>query len=127
MPTVVLLEDDPALRLMLKRMLVRFFDCTVSEASDGAEGLQLVRDLHPDLVFLDVHLPTMSGVEVLEAMRASDATRDIACIVITSENQRPVIERLVAGHVLDILLKPVVLTRDVPRLEKVFARLALAP
>ncbi len=124
MPSVVVLEDDPTLLLMYRRLFERYFDCSVAEATDGPEGLRLIAATRPDLVVLDVHLPSMSGPDVLDALRSDPATADTACIVITSENQRPVIERLVAGNVLGIFLKPVVLSRDLPRLEKIFSQLA---
>ncbi len=123
MTTVVLIEDDPTLRLMYRHMFERYFSCTVVEAADGSDGLRLIGEHKPHLVVLDIHLPTVSGVDVLQAMRSNPETAQIPAIAITSENQRATIEQLVQGRVLDILLKPVVLARDLPRLQKVFARI----
>lgn len=123
MTSVLLLEDDPTLSLLYRRMFERYFDCTVTDAADGLEGLRKVVDERPDLVVLDVHLPFLSGVDVLQAIRGNPDIADTPCIAITSENSRAIIERLVACRVLDIMLKPVDLTRDVPRLRKILAKL----
>jgi len=108
---------------MYRRLFERYFGCTVTEADDGPDGLRLIAETHPDLAVLDVELPSMSGTELLETIRATPDIADTPCIVVTSANQRPTIERLIAGNVLLILLKPVDLSRDVPRIESVFARL----
>ena len=115
-------EDDPLLRVMYRRLFERHLGCRVEEAHDGASGLALVRERRPHLVVLDVNLPDMSGVEVLETIRNEPAIADTPCVAITGENQRLVIEQLVSGRVLDILLKPMVLTRDLPRLERVLMK-----
>lgn len=107
-------------------MFERLLGCTVAEAPDGPEALALMRARTPDLVVLDVHLPTMSGVEVLRTMREDTRLTHVPCVAITSESHRPVIEELVAGQVRDILLKPVVIARDVPRLQRVLNSLTAA-
>ncbi len=126
MPTVLIIEDDPAMTLMYRRVFERYFECDVTDAPDGESGLLAIAEKRPDLVVLDVHLPTMSGVEVLEAIRGNADIAGIAVIAITSENQRPVIEKLVQGRVLDILLKPIVLTRDLERIRKVLTKIPKA-
>lgn len=123
MTSVLLLEDDPTLSLLYRRMFERYFDCVVTDASDGLEGLRRVVEERPDLVVLDIHLPFLSGLDVLQAIRGNPDIANTPCIAITSENSRAVIERLVACRVLDIMLKPIDLTRDVPRLRKILARL----
>jgi len=123
MTTVLLLEDDETLSLMYRRLFEVYFDCDVTEATDGERGLELVNEQRPDLVVLDVHLPKKSGLEVLQAMRDDPSTACTPCIAITAENHREVIERLVAGRVMDILLKPVVPARDVERIRKVIAKI----
>ena len=54
------------------------------EAADGAEALTIARELHPDLIVLDVMLPGMSGIEVLEALSADDGVDAIPVVVITA-------------------------------------------
>ncbi len=54
------------------------------EAADGAEALALAQELRPDLIVLDVMLPRLSGIEVLEALRLDDELRSIRVVVITA-------------------------------------------
>jgi CheY-like chemotaxis protein len=80
--TILVCDDDPSLRELVRAVLgpgYRFV-----EAADGAEALELARDLRPDLIVLDVMLPGLSGIEVLEAIRADEALRDLKVVVITA-------------------------------------------
>jgi CheY-like chemotaxis protein len=54
------------------------------EAADGSEALTLTREVRPDLIVLDVMLPGLSGIEVLEALRLDPELRSIPVVVITA-------------------------------------------
>ena len=54
------------------------------EASDGKEALDAMRELSPDLIVLDVMLPGLSGIDVLETMRADDELSGTPVVVITA-------------------------------------------
>jgi CheY-like chemotaxis protein len=54
------------------------------EAEDGAEALALAAEERPDLIVLDVMLPGLSGIEVLEELRTTDALKEIPVVVITA-------------------------------------------
>ena len=80
--TILVCDDDPSLRELVRAVLgprYRFV-----EAADGAEALTLARELRPDLIVLDVMLPGLSGIEVLEASAADDELRSIPVVVITA-------------------------------------------
>jgi len=55
----------------------------VSEAVDGEAGLELARAQRPSVIFCDLHLPGMSGMEVVDALESDPATRDIPVIINT--------------------------------------------
>src|SRR4029078_10816853 len=61
----------------------------VSPASSGTEAIEAVRRERPSLVVLDLMLPGMSGYEVLEQLRANDATRDVAVLMLTARREEP--------------------------------------
>jgi DNA-binding NarL/FixJ family response regulator len=71
-PTRVLVADDePLIRLMLRAALNRQPDLTlVGEAEDGAEALALATELRPDVVVLDISMPELDGLEVTRRLRA---------------------------------------------------------
>ncbi len=65
MPTVLLVDDEPLAREGLKRLLGSCHDVrVVGEASEGKEALEKVKELSPQIVFLDIRMPKMSGLEV---------------------------------------------------------------
>ena len=54
------------------------------EAADGTEALMLAREERPNLIVLDVMLPGLSGIEVLEELRSTEALKEIPVVVITA-------------------------------------------
>lgn len=80
---ILLIDDDDASRYVLSRVLAEL-NCSVSEAGTGPEGLMRARSSAPDLIFLDLNLPEMSGVEVLQRLKADRVTANIPVVVYTS-------------------------------------------
>ena len=75
-------DDDPSLRELIRAVLgpgYRFV-----EAADGREVLSVARDVRPDLIVLDVMLPGLSGIEVLDELRADDELSATPVVVITA-------------------------------------------
>jgi DNA-binding response OmpR family regulator len=82
--TVLIVDDSEDIALISARMLsLRGF--AVITASDGAEALAIVSRQRPNCILLDVMMPRMSGLEVLEAMKANLATADIPVIMVTAK------------------------------------------
>jgi CheY-like chemotaxis protein len=84
---VLLVEDSKFLRIANERALSRA-GYEVSTAADGEEALQVANDKLPDIILLDMLLPKISGPNVLKALKANPATRDIPVIVLTSLSQK---------------------------------------
>jgi putative two-component system response regulator len=80
-------DDDPSIRGMLRRVLIAEGH-EVEMASDGAEGLASVRRSPPDLVMLDVDMPTMPGDELCRRLKSDPATRLIPVVMITGDGTR---------------------------------------
>jgi signal transduction histidine kinase/FixJ family two-component response regulator len=68
MARILVVDDDPTARDLLRTVL-RYAHHEVLEASDGTEGLLLVRDSHPDLIIADLLMPTMDGFEFVRRLR----------------------------------------------------------
>jgi CheY-like chemotaxis protein len=60
----------------------------VSTACDGEEALQVAKDQLPDIILLDMMLPKISGPDVLKALKANPATKNIPVVVLTSLSQK---------------------------------------
>ncbi len=84
---VLLVEDSKFLRMANEHALSRA-GYLVSTAVDGEEALQVANDKLPDIILLDMMLPKISGPEVLKALKANPATRNIPVIVLTSLSQK---------------------------------------
>ena len=102
---VLVVDDDPTIRLLLKRLLVRDFDCTVTEVQNGLEALTRLDEQRYALLMLDVHMPVMGGLETLEAIRGSSHS-SLAVIMLTSERGAATVKQAVALGITDYLVKP---------------------
>ena len=85
----VLVVDDEADIVALVAYHLARSGYRVSTASSGTEALEAARRERPALIVLDLMLPGMSGYEVLEELRAGDATRDIAVLMLTARREEP--------------------------------------
>jgi two-component system, OmpR family, KDP operon response regulator KdpE len=99
---ILVVDDERAIRRFLRTSLA-VFGCEIEEAVDGREALQLTASHHPDLVILDLSLPDMDGVEVLQQIREWSKVPVIILSVRDGENDK--IRALDAGAD-DYLTKP---------------------
>ncbi|HEU4990240.1 MAG TPA: response regulator, partial [Gemmatimonadaceae bacterium] len=102
----ILVVDDEADIVALVAFHLAKAGYRVSTAANGTDALAAARQERPMLVVLDLMLPGMSGLDVLRELRASDATRDIAVLLLTARREeRDRIEGLSVGAD-DYLTKP---------------------
>ena len=113
-PTALIAEDEPLLREALERMLAQAWPelNVIARARNGREAVEQFEEHHPDICFLDVHMPGMTGVEA-----ASQIGRRAHLVFVTAYDQYAV--QAFAQGVLDYLVKPV----ELPRLIETVARL----
>ena len=82
LPTVVYIEDDaPCAELVKDALRSR---CRLLHVTDGLAGLALAERIVPDLVLVDLHLPSLSGFEVIARLRATPGTADIPLLAISA-------------------------------------------
>ncbi|HJQ39655.1 MAG TPA: ATP-binding protein [Thermoanaerobaculia bacterium] len=101
---ILLIDDDEASRYVLARALGEL-QCSVMEAGTGTEGLLSARSRLPDLIFLDLNLPEMSGVEVLQRLKSDAATARVPVIIYTSRQIDDVLSRELRGMASVVLSK----------------------
>jgi CheY-like chemotaxis protein len=104
--TVLYIEDNYHNRRIVRKILTSS-GYNVIEAEDGVSGLEMVRELKPPLVLLDIGLPGMDGLEVVGHIRSDVELRDIPVIALTASAMRGDKERFLAAGCDDYLSKPV--------------------
>ncbi|HEY86311.1 MAG TPA: response regulator [Chloroflexi bacterium] len=83
---VLIVDDEPVIRILLRHTLERLdSQLDVSLAEGGEEGLALVYEDHPDLIFLDVMMPDINGYEVCRRVKAY--SKDIYVILLTAKGE----------------------------------------
>ena len=103
--SVLVVEDNPRVQRFLLRTLSSFAVKTVAVQA-GIDGLHKARLMEPDAILLDLGLPDMSGIEVLEALSASDKTRDIPVLVLTGSDTPDIHARALECGADDFIAKP---------------------
>lgn len=87
-PLVLVVDDDPNVRPVLVRILQRH-QMRVLSTGDGAEALDLVQHARPDAILLDLRMPGMDGLEVLQRLQANPTTSTIPVVVLTANDLGP--------------------------------------
>lgn len=82
-PLVLLVEDDKPIVEILKRTL-KENNIDIIVGYDGKEGLKLAVENHPDLILLDIVMPTMDGLTMLKTLRENDWGKTVKVLVITN-------------------------------------------
>jgi CheY-like chemotaxis protein len=100
---VLVIDDDPTVHDLMRRFLGKE-GFKVVPALSGEEGLRLARASVPDVIVLDVQMPTMDGWQVLQQLKADPALKDVPVVLITMMDQKSLGYSLGAN---DYLLKPV--------------------
>ncbi len=103
---ILVCDDSKAMRLIVSRTLRQadLGDHEIVEATNGAEGLEAVRSHAPGLILSDWNMPTMTGIEFLEALKAEDY-RGKFCFV-TSESNEDMRARAFNGGAVGFITKP---------------------
>ncbi len=104
---VLCIEDDTASLALVEQVLSRVSDITLISARYGAAGIELATARLPDVILLDLHLPDMGGLEVLERLRRNEATRRIPVIVLSADATREQRRRLLAAGADSYMTKPI--------------------
>ena len=99
---VLLVDDEPLARKRLRQFLLEYEDCEiVGECGDGAEAVNRIRELQPDLIFLDVQMPEVTGLDVLSSLAAEERP----LTVFTTAHDEYAVQAFEV-HAVDYLLKP---------------------
>jgi len=105
MPQILLIDDDE-FTLTLMRTILLETGYIVFSTADGPQGIEIFKQRRPDLVILDLGLPTMSGLDVLREIRESDSAAKV--VVVTGYGSAHSAETAMGLGALDFMSKPLV-------------------
>lgn len=104
--TVLYIEKDYHNRRFVRKILnSRGFEAL--EAEDGVIGFDMINDLHPTMVLIEMNLPGMDGLEVVKRMKLKEEVCTIPVIALTASNMPGDRERFIDAGCDDYLFKPV--------------------
>ncbi|HKW83088.1 MAG TPA: response regulator, partial [Burkholderiaceae bacterium] len=103
---VVYIEDAPMYFELVKALLKPHRAVEIIHASTGEEGVELVRRERPDFVLLDMHLPDMSGLEVVRMLSEDIASRRLRVTILTGDSLSIDIIKAMSLGAFDYLIKP---------------------
>lgn len=116
---IVIADDEPIIRLDLKKMLEDSGYEVVGEAGDGVRALELVRNLKPDVVILDIKMPEMDGID---AARVITEEKIAPVLLLTAYSQIDLVNRAKDAGVYSYLVKPFKQADLMPQIEVAVAR-----
>ena len=94
MKKILFIEDEESLQKTIADALAKE-EFEILSALDGENGFRLAKEEHPDLILLDLRLPEMGGIEVLEKLKKDEATKDIPVIILTNVEEMREIQRAI--------------------------------
>lgn len=104
--SIVVVDDDPIIRMDIREMLEEEGYHVAGEAKNGEEAVELVAKLKPDLVIMDVKMPVMNGIKASQLIRKL-RDQDTAILLLTAYSQRELVQDARAAGVSAYLVKPV--------------------
>jgi len=102
---ILIAEDEPNIVLSLE-FLLKGAGYEVAVARDGSEALKLTGTLRPDLIVLDVMLPSVNGFEVCRRIRGNRETEDTRILILTARGRESEVEKGMAAGANAFLTKP---------------------
>jgi two-component system, OmpR family, phosphate regulon response regulator PhoB len=123
---VLVVDDEPDIVALVAYHLARA-GYRVSTASTGPEALEAARQEHSAMIVLDLMLPGLSGYDVLEQLRADEATRDVAVLMLTARREEQDRIRGLSLGADDYLTKPFSPQELVLRIGAILRRVGAAP
>jgi len=106
MKKVLVVDDSPTIRQQIGRALIEA-GFEVIEATDGVDGIdKIATDKGIGIVILDINMPRMNGLEMLEKVKQQDDNEHLPVIMLTSEGQKTLIERAKRAGAKGWIVKP---------------------
>ena len=120
---VLIVDDELSSRRLMEKIIRNQWKCNLLLADDGAEALKIMLQELPSLVILDMVMPFMSGIQVLQTMRKSTKLAKINVLIYTAVDDNRIVKEILKYGVLDYLVKPVNKEKLVGKLTNLFEKI----
>lgn len=102
----ILLVDDAKTVLLMEQMILNRPDLQLLTANDGDQAIEVALAENPDLILLDVVMPTLTGIEVCQRLRSEPQTKATPIIMVTTRGEEQYIAAARAAGCTDYVTKP---------------------
>lgn len=123
MLNALVVDDDINVGLFISRLLEKKFNCKVESVTDGIEALKKLKTFAPDIIFLDVTMPGMDGINTMQAIKASEEFRNIPIVMITAINEKDIVVKAMGMGAIAYILKPLVYLPVYEKIKEIFSKL----
>jgi CheY-like chemotaxis protein len=103
---ILYIEDDPVNRILVEQMLLRCEGVSLLLAETGEDGIAMARQQNPDLVLLDMHLPDMTGFDVLNALQGDSRTQNLPVVAVSANAMETDVAKAFELGAVDYWTKP---------------------
>ena len=118
--TVVIVDDEPIVRMDLREMLEARGYEVLAEAKDGFSAISVCKEMHPDLVFMDIKMPILDGISASKILLEEGFAETV--ILLTAYSMKEYVDRAVESGIGGYLVKPIDANVLVPAIEMARAK-----
>ena len=86
--TILIVDDDENIRRLIATTLEDVSGYRMSEAGDGEEAVRRARDVQPSIVFLDIEMPRLNGIETCRRLKSEPVTADATVVMLTGDSDQ---------------------------------------
>ena len=86
--TILIVDDDESIRRLIAATLEDVSGYRMSEAADGEEAVRRARDVQPSIVFLDIDMPRLNGIETCRRLKSEPVTADATVVMLTGDSDQ---------------------------------------
>ena len=104
---ILVIDNDRSLTPLIKRFLTEACGYEVKVVPDGYNGVIMAKKLMPELVLLDIRMPAMNGLDILEKLKVDEKTARIPVIILTGFDNNDIKNKALSLKAADYLIKPI--------------------
>jgi two-component system chemotaxis response regulator CheY len=119
---VMVVEDSSTMRQLVCHALRKIATIVLVEATDGANALEKLSEIRPDVILTDLNMPVLDGFGLIEALRARPDVKDIPVIILTTEGALPDQGRAKELGVATYVTKPIKPDKVVAAVQEVYGK-----